>query len=249
MAKRNRLVGLLLFFSSCSLCYGSENSPFERSISFNVHSTRPVSGLSYAVYNEDGAIRESIPLRFRTGGRSEVYNYRGPANIVFYEEEPRPTAEDPNAVFRRVKARATIPERMNEVLFVFVPQGGARQSSGENDYRIIVIDDSESAVPWGGLMVYNGTSVELLGNVSGGSRSSTTINFAPGQNKPEIISPTGRVQLAYKFHDEFWQLVFADNFSCSADERLILLIFPPRNEGARQLRGGLIRGFRVSDES
>lgn len=244
---RNLIIVVIFFSSIYSWSIAQESIQPRIKLSFNVYAIRPIKGLNYGVFNEENSIISSTPIKFRAGGRSKDYTYNGPKQITFFTEEPAPTIENPLAVTRKEKASVTIPEGIKEAVLVFLSKKSSEQEAEGNDYRIIVINDDQQSLPWGNILVFNGTNATLKGNI--GKDSSDVMEIFPGQNPPVRITPSGQVKLAFKFRDQFWQLVYSEQFSCSKNERMILMMFPPRTEGARQLRGGLIKDYRPLNEN
>ena len=208
---------------------------------FSVYASRPIPDLHFGIFDEEGILVDSRELSFRSGGRSITYDYEGPKRIIFFTPKKVRRDDGQTTIQRNVKASASIPQNLTKALIVFMQKPASERVTGEPSHNVLLIDDSESALPWGGLAIYNATTVTLLGSVENGESSDgKRISINSGQNPPSLIAPTGSVRLAYKFKDEFWQLVYAKTFSCSVNERILLLILPPRSKGARQVRGAVI---------
>ena len=241
MARRIRsIIGFLLLGWSC-LATADEEGNKGQEITFYISANTRILDLRYGVYDDEGGVEKSLPLSFKTSGRSRAYDYKGPNPLVFFEEEPAPSVDDPLAVKRTPVAQLPIPAGVDEFLILFYrnpqyPESGLK-------YRLRAVDVRADSIPAGYISIFNSTRQKLLGAIGEEVQPGDpgVLEVIPGINRPVPIHPKGSVKLAFEFKNEGWQRVYENTFECRSDERLLLVIFPPRFPGSADLGGKLIR--------
>lgn len=229
------------------LATADEGESSGQEITFYISANTRILDLHYGVYDDEGVLEKSLPLSFKTSGRSQAYAYEGPNPLVFFEEEPAPSVEDPLAMRRTPVAQLPIPAGVDEVLILFYRNPQYPESRMK--YRLRAIDVRADSIPAGHISIFNSTRQKLLGAIGEEVEPGDpgVLEVVPGINRPVPIHPKGSVKLAFEFKNEGWQRVYENTFECQSDERLLLVIFPPRFPGSADLGGKLIR-FAAAEE-
>ncbi len=219
----------------------AEEAPVIHEVSFYIAANVRIPNLHFGVFDEEGKFQKSVPLRFNTSGRSQLYEYQGPMPLLFFEEEKKPTEADPNAVTRTPVASISLQKAPEKVLLLFHPNLNHPDSGPK--YSVSGVNLNDDAVPGGHISVFNFTRQEYMGAI-GRRRNRDDVDFVkikPGINEPVPIHPAGPVNLFAEIKDEGWTQVYDNNFQCDSDERLLLVLFPPRFPGSINIGGRLIR--------
>ena len=210
-------------------------------VSFYIAANVRISNLHFGNFDEEGKFQNATPLRFNTSGRSRLYEYEGPMPLVFFEEEASPTEADPHAVTRTPVATISLQNAPEKVLLLFHPNPNHPDSGPK--YSVSGVNLNDEAVPGGHISVFNFTRQEYMAAI-GRRRNRGEEEFVkikPGINEPRPIHPSGPVNLFAMIKDEGWTEVYENNFQCDSEERLLLVLFPPRFPGSINIGGRLIR--------
>ncbi|MGA0333494.1 MAG: hypothetical protein ACO3NW_06020 [Kiritimatiellia bacterium] len=189
------------------------------------------------MYDEMGQLTGSKPTGFRSSGRSLNYFYRGPEPIVFFEEEPAPTALNPEAVTRIPVATTRIPEGVENVLFLFTinqdhPQNGLK-------YNLQWLDTSVENFKPGHVSIFNTLPIELNG-VAGKDEKQKLIKALPGLNPAINFYPQATLLLTLESKVEGHLRVYEDTITCNKEDTILLVLFPPRFPGSLSLGSKII---------
>lgn len=249
MARRIRRITGVLFLLLNGLRAQVDLAGSQDEIIFYISANTRILEVRYGEsFDDAGVIVKSLPLDFKTSGRSRAYPYEGPNPLVFFEENPAPTADDPAAMIQTPVAQLMMPAGVDEVLILFhanpdYPKVGLK-------YRLRAVDVSPDSIPARHISIFNGTHQKFLGAIGEEVQTADpgVLEVVPGINRPVPIHPKGTVKLAFEFKKEGWQRVYENSFECRSDERLLLVIFPPRFPGSADLRGKLIRFRAVKEE-
>lgn len=251
MAKRIRhliywLVAAYILGGFC-LAQPSEPPPVAE-LNFYIAAQSRFKGIHFGTYDEEGQLIDSTELKFKTSGRSDEYVYEGPLPLVFFEEEPQPTPENPDAVKRTPVASISPPLDLKETFILF-------QNSNEESnlkYKTTWVDLGSQAIPAGHLGILNLTPTPFQGVVGNGrdNQNEDAIVFTvnPGINPAVKIHPVGNLIFALQTERYGWLTIYEDKFFCRADEKYLLVVFPPRVRGSVSV-GAVIIPFEASSET
>lgn len=203
-------------------------------VDFSVYSLSRLEGIKFVNGDRDGA----IPVSFYSSSRSEAYTYSGPSPIIFFTEEPAPTADSAEAVRRIKVAEIDIPVPRGEFLFIFFPD----DTQDKESYRIFPLDDSTRAHPYGSIRLFNATPYTLEG-VLGSER----IRLRPGPG--EFYRMRGNsVSLGLGFqHDGKFHQSFNSPLHLDDDSRGLMMLFPPFVKGSAILQTRFLRQARADE--
>ncbi len=209
-------------------------------LKFYVASGARIRNVRFGMYDESGIFTGSNPTGFRTSGRSLQYEYQGPNPIVFFEEETAPTEADPEAVRQTPVARASLAEDAKKLLFFFTPNPDFPESGLK--YNLIGIDIRKEVVPAGHITIFNTMPITFRGAVgkSKNRENGKTLNVLPGTNPPIDIQPRAQVLLVLESETEGFLRVYENTIDCGENERVLLILFPPRFPGSLNVGGRLI---------
>jgi hypothetical protein len=216
---------------------GQEEDVALSELNFYVASAIRVRNVRFGVFDETGTRTGSRSIGFRTSGRSLTYEYEGPDPIVFFEEEAAPTAADPDAVHRTPVGKSTLPPDVDEFLFFFVPNPDFPESGLK--YNVSAIDIRQESVPSGHITIYNTIPVTFRG-VVGESRNrenGTVLNVNSGINPPIDIQPRAQVLLVLESESERFVRVYKNTIHCDENQRVLLVLTPPRFPGSLNVGG------------
>jgi hypothetical protein len=244
MANRIRNLSFTLFALYCVLFLQAEEPPPLREFQFHVVSGSRIQNVRYGVFDETGQLIGSKPTGFRSSGRSLKYPYKGPEVIVFFEEEPAPTAQNPNAVSRTTVAATRVPKGVEEVMFLFsenkqYPEKGLK-------YDIQWVDTSEKYIVPGHVTIYNTLPIEFKGAAGKKANKGKIIKASPGINPAIDIYPQATLLLTLESKVDGLLRVYEDTISCGEKERILLILFPPRFPGSLDI-GSKIISFPIKE--
>ncbi|MEX2606753.1 MAG: hypothetical protein WD708_05360 [Kiritimatiellia bacterium] len=225
-----------LFFFQLPSRGQEEETPL-REFDFYVASSSRIRNVRFGVFDETGALTGSSPTGFKTSGRSLSYTYKGPDPIVFFEEEAAPTAADPNAVRQTPVGKSMLPPDVGEVLFFFIPNPDYPDSGLK--YNVTGIDIRQEIVPAGHVTLFNTIPITFRGVVgeSKNRENGTAFNITQGINPPIDIQPQAKVLLALESESEGFLRVYENTIYCDENERILLVLSPPRIRGSRNVSG------------
>ena len=226
-----------------------EGKPAElHTIRFFVAATTMLDGVRYPILQEDGSFTDSEPLRFATGGRPELYEYRGSNPLVFYRKVGGGEKAEPETVARyRFQ-----PEKKGERLLMFSPR-----NDDALPYGVVSVLLSRKRFDEGDLYVLNASDSRIaFRTADGGSRGIIELGDAallPASSLPGALlqvdgggdtSGDQRVQVvgvrfAARDGANEWQVQNLDILSAREGELRILLFSPPPVEGSARLRSAL----------
>jgi hypothetical protein len=233
-----RCCGLLLALA-CAFARAQE--PVFQKVEFYISSNSRIKNLHHGVFNKEGQMVGSVPLAFKTSGTSDLYRYEGTMPIVFFEEEAKPTPENPLAVNRKPVARISLPPSAEQVLLLFTSL--PKNSDSSDRYAMISVDLRTTTIPVGHISIFNFTQQNFYGAIGDKIKQGDpgVLEIVPGINRPVPIHPKGTVRLIFEFGNEDWVKVYENVSECDSGERLLLVIFPPRVSGSLNLSGKLFR--------
>lgn len=239
MAYRIRNLIFAYISYSCFGCLWAQVEPPPlRDLKFHVVSGSRIHNVRFGVYDESGNITGSKPTGFRTSGRSLKYQYHGPDPIIFFEEEPAPTALNPQAVKRTTVAVSRLPENVEEVLFLFsinhsYPEKGLK-------YDLQCVDTSEETITPGHVTIYNTLPIAFKGAAGKKDEKGTVITATPGLNPPIDFHPQATLLLTLESKENGILRVYEDTITCREEDRILLVLFPPRFPGSLNIGSKII---------
>jgi hypothetical protein len=224
-----------------------EETPSMRTVTFFVASGARIRNVRFGQFDEQGRLTGSTRTGFRTSGRSLQYEYTGPMPLIFFEEEPAPTPQDPEGVRRTPVARANLPPETSEVMFLFNRNPDYPDVGTKYSVQWVNLDTAE--IPAGHVTIFNTLGITMQGAVGQETRGET-LTIAPGINPPLHIQPQASVVLALESKAKGLIRIYKDTINCGPDERILLLIFPPRFPGSHNVGSKLISfPLRKDDET
>ncbi len=172
-------------------------------------------------------------IEFQSYRRSVAYEYRGLQPLVFFRE----TIGLDNVITRYPIATVNASDGMAESLLIFVPTTSSMQDQGE--FTVFPLDDSITSFSSNRLIVFNATSVELIGRVG-----EENTRFAPGYSKvfdirDYYIAEEDLIRVPVGFArvtKEGPQIAFTNTFDFHPEQRVILIIQPPSRPGSHRIR-------------
>lgn len=211
-----------------------------REFTFSVASTSRIRNVRFGEYNKQGQIVKSHPTGFKSSGRSLTYSYKGPNPIVFFEEEPAPSAANPNNMRRTPVASVNLPEEFKDGLFLFLKNSDYPDSAQK--YNIQWIDLDPEKIPAGYITIYNTLPINFKGaaKVDSKSEKDKILSLKPGLNEPFSIFPRASVLLALRSKEGQILRVYENTIECDLKERVLLIIFPPRFPGSHRVGSKII---------
>lgn len=237
---RNLIIALAALTLLPCFTFGREKDAPLRELEFYVASGTRIRNVRFGVFAETGEIVGSRPTGFKTSGRSLRYQYKGPDPLVFFEEKDAPTPDNPEAVRRTPVGRVHLPPDVDEVLFFFTPNRDDPEKGLK--YSVTGIDIRDHKVPAGNFTIFNTLSIPFMGAVgkSESRKSGRALTVKPGINTPVDIYPRAEVLLALESESEGLMRVYEDTIHCDRNERVLLILFPPRFPGSLDVGGKLI---------
>ena len=237
---RNLVFAGISFFGLLTSSYSEQPEVSLSELSFHVASNSRIRNVRFGKFNERGQLIGSTRIGFRTSGRSLKYEYKGPLPLTFFEETKTPTPDNPDNVTRTVVAQISPPTDKSDLLFLF------SRNPSENDsglqYSIDWIDTNIRAVPSGHITIFNTLPIEFEGGIqqSKNDANPVLIKTKPGINPPIDIEPKAKVILALNSNTDGLLRAYEDTVHCGRDERILLVIFPPRFPGSYQVGSKII---------
>jgi len=193
------------------------------------------------VQAEEG--EDPVPLTFSRYVRGAPVEYEGPADIVFFRQQPNPVPDLP-PVRTPVGVVSMDPNNpVEEALVIFYPisaeeAGGARPAPIGQDlvaqytpqFKIWVMDDSLEAFPRDSLMVFNATGARLFGSVIG-----REMVIPAGATGPFGIGRNFTAAFAIETQDGP-KLVYENVLEFSGEKRVIFMLRPPKRRGSLRIQ-------------
>lgn len=198
----------------------------EIEIEFSVYTSHPrlAQGIFYV---EDSG--KQVPLDFRANRRSRPIRYRGNRNIWFYSPALRTGSS--------AQAEASIPDTMERPLLLFLPNPPGAVFA----WRVYPLEDGLSQFPYGTWRLLNLSGVKLrLGwgeyqqTMQGGITLPVRQGNSPLPRRLEVFREDGRI--SYN--------VFGSSLVVRENERLLVVILPPRTDNAAELPVQILREYR-----
>ncbi len=201
---------------------------------FRVVGERALRGVFYEHYTEAKDGFESLPLRFRSQGRSPYYHYKGPPVLTFHRRQ----GEDE----WRTVGTLELPSGPGPSLLLFTDTG--RGQSAEHDYIIHCLPDDGQTLPPGHLVIYNTMEVTF----SAALRREEDLDaekmlIPPGLAIPVFLGNSADLALGLTLDDGSYHGLLEETLHASEDERLLLLLFPPLIPGGLDVRSMLLRDY------
>ncbi|GEM_PF-3016066 len=236
---RNLTPFLLIFIFATSWADAQEEPPPLYEFSFYVASGSRIRNVRFGKFDDSGTMIGSSPMGFRSSGRSLKYEYRGILPLVFFEETPAPTPENPDNVTRTPVAVATPPENIENVIFLF--SKNPRYPEAGQKYLVDWVDLDHEKIPAGHITIFNTLPLTIRGGVAqDGDQPPEVISVSRGINSPIKISPKATVLLTLETEEDGLLRAYEDTIYCEPDERVLLVIFPPRFRGSYKLGSKII---------
>lgn len=191
------------------------------------------------VYFADG--EANVPLSFKRKRRSDMFSYEGPEKIQFFELEKNEAGENIRVPVGSVDLSRSIKEPL--LFFLENP------NQSDLKYSITAIDDSQSAFPYGSLLIFNASGAKLEGKVGD---EELELGYGP-------TSPMNMDRLRAKRNEpwvnmffitkigEDYELVYRNRVLFRDDGRSILVLRPPRRARSIKIYTYLLEEFRPSE--
>jgi len=162
-------------------------------------------------------------LTFHKYRRSDPIEYKGPAQLVFFRQEPSP---DPDAPPRRIPvARSFLrPEHPPEELLLFFQTKTEPDPDTGALFDVVGMDDSTDTFPKNSVVVFNATGFNLYGMVD-----KTHQEFSSGPSDVFKMPPSLYTAFAVETRTEY-RMVFENTLQFGEDTRVILMLRPPRRK-------------------
>ncbi|MDF3130348.1 hypothetical protein P0Y35_14165 [Kiritimatiellaeota bacterium B1221] len=233
---RNLILCLGIVFSAQRM--RAQEPPPLRELNFHVLSGSRIHNVRYGVYDDNGNLIGSKQTGFRSSGRSLKYAYKGPAKIIFFEETPAPTPSNPKTVSRKIVGVSNVPSGVTDVLFLFTLNKPAPEQGYK--YNIQWIDTSDANFPPGHVTIYNTLPLEFKGVLGKKGEKGKVIEVSPGMNPPFSFHPEVKIILTLKSENDGILRVYEDNIIGRKDDRILLVLFPPRFPGSINIGSKII---------
>lgn len=195
---------------------------------------RTIDGLFYDV----GGV--ATPLEFKKKRRSDTYEYKGPELMVFF----RMGVDTEGEPIRIPVGSVTVPSGVSEPLFFFIP---TKDSTEERPvYRISWIDDSLSAFPYGEVMVFNASGVELAAKIG---EDQLMMAYGPSKKWPvqELVrssrDPWVSLFFAAEVRPDEYELVYRNTVQFAENSRTIVILRPPRRPRSIKIETYLLEDY------
>ncbi|MCZ6672082.1 MAG: hypothetical protein O7C75_04005 [Verrucomicrobia bacterium] len=242
MARRIANLVLLLGLISCASWQAWAQDPAEtrRSISFWAYR---VGNGNWSDIRFEASTGEVDTLSLGKFMKGRIHEYQGPAQLLFFREQPDPTPEDPDRMVRIPIAQTQIPSGVKEAILIFTPV--PKNSTAE--FSVYFVDADPSYFPSNSLRVFNATGVRLAGKVGKENRY-----FNPGISTPFSLTSFLEEGIPVAFMVETKEgpkFVFEKDLEYAANRRIILLLEPPRRKGSYKIQAtNLIEVIEEKDE-
>jgi hypothetical protein len=176
-------------------------------------------------------------LEFLPTARSPHYHYKGAPHLVFFREKSEPGAPgQPPCVVREQVGEVDVPVGMHEPLFVFFPLKAKAQPGRE--YTIQVFDDSLAHLPLSHLVVFNSSNFDLESTIGG-----KKLTLGQGPSAAFRAGGSIKVSCAIGYNGKHYS-AYDNPVECSAEERVILFLFPSLRPGSPTLQYVYLRDYR-----
>lgn len=211
----------------------------EESVSFDFRVFRvgnaDVEGVQYL----PSPIEEPRELSFLRYRRSPVtYEYRGPNPVTFFRTVPDPTPEDPAATRREPVGQLAIDPSIKEALVFFITNRLHGRAPNEPEMYVMAMDDSESGFPPETMIIFNATGARLASRIAG---NDSWLGYGPSRafSMRKFIEEAVPVAFAIESR-EGPLIVYENDFRFTSDERVIMLLEPPRRPRSIRIQTRLI---------
>jgi hypothetical protein len=188
----------------------------EMAVSFTVFAPRTITDVAFEP-------RIGVPaqkLVFQPTARSVRYDYRGPAPLRFTDGSGAVVAE------------AAIPPEIREPLLLFSPIEPAPVAGVR--YRIAILDDSVNRHGASGLVILNFSGLSLTGMIA-----DQPVALLEGLNPVVSIGRGAAIELRTAFKGKSYR-AYADRLRLGANERALLVLFPPFQKGGLEVQPRLL---------
>lgn len=162
--------------------------------------------------------------------KGRIHQYEGPAQLIFFREQPEPLPEDPDHMARIPIAFSQIPSGIQEAILIFT----AAPAGSKGEFSIHLVDADPSAFPANSIRVFNATGVRLAGRVGNENKY-----FEPGISSSVSLNPFLEQSLPVAFlveTSEGPKFVFEKTLEYAVNRRVILLLEPPRRKGSYKIQ-------------
>jgi len=235
------IIGLCLALAALPPAAFAQDNEDEATVSFDFSvfslDRNPIEGV---YFNSPSGDQE---LEFKKKARSVKYRYEGPPEVVFYEIE----FDEEGEKIRIPVARATVDQTLREPLFFFLPN--KKEAETRRSFRLLPVEDSESAFPYGYLRVVNASGAELVGKIGD---EQIKIKFAATEPMPmddlraNRNDPWVKVYFAAEVGEQY-ELVYRNSILFRNDGRSILVLRPPLRSRSIKIHTYLLEDYRPND--
>jgi hypothetical protein len=185
---------------------------------FTVFSIRPLENIVLA----GAADVLPVPLAFYPTSRSPEYEHPDETPLKFCD-----------ANTGALVAEASVPPSIRRALLLFVPQPKGAVTR-EQRYQIKILDDSGLRHGPGDLAIVNLSGL-ALGGLVGGRR----VSLPAGLNPPVRVRGSAEVELSVVLNGRRYRS-YVETVPVAADERALLILFPPFYPGSFEVQGRLL---------
>lgn len=219
------LFSILCFSKSFQTYIYSENEDQEIQIKLELRTMAIAPFNSEMIYINSENREDPIPLSFNAYHRSDPINYIGPPDLVFFRlvqpnDPGLPPVKLPVASFS-VNPN-NYPER---ILLFFVKVDNPENNSGRR-FRVLGMNDTFEAFPTGKIIIFNPTDFVLQGKVNNEVR-----DFGFGPSEPFPLNASTHTAFAIETTIGP-RMVFEGVFNYTEENRVILMLRPPRRRGS-----------------
>ncbi|MFP4358732.1 MAG: hypothetical protein ACLFSZ_09895 [Puniceicoccaceae bacterium] len=212
---------------------GDEEEPFRASFRTYSQGGMDFSGLYY--FEAEG---EPAPVEVRIGEQSDLHDYEGEPDLVFYRRREVATGEGETEYAYDPVASLPLKERGGEILIFITPR---RNDPSGREFNLAAMPSIYEAIPGGHVAFFNGTGASLLGLLG-----SKRISLKPGINEP--ISSSGfddgnhvMLGLSVKYRDSL-EVVLQSNVRFAPNRRTLIVLMPPARKDSLN-----IVAFRITE--
>lgn len=165
-------------------------------------------------------------IEFHPRGRSELLEYNGPTPILFFSERPR---LGPDNQWIRPEPFAYIDaEDLYPKTLLFFWDNSADSNNSNSGFRILTLDDSESAFPFGTFRIVNTCGAPLFGQI-GRERRRLSAEITQPFRIRDQLNENRRLRLAFAIAmGRDLELVYSNELEMDQDARTLLILRPPR---------------------
>lgn len=162
--------------------------------------------------------------------KGRVYEYEGPARLVFFRERFDPTPDKTDHIVRLSVAQTSIPSGVSQAILIFTPA----PKDSPSEFTVHFVDAGATNFPANSLRIFNATGVRLAGKVGRENQY-----FETGISKAFSLTPYLNEKIPITFlveTNEGPKFVFEKAIEFAAQRRVILVLEPPRRKGSYKIQ-------------